>query len=391
MVVGLILLGACAEPESRSQPVAVDSAGIRVVQLTDASSRLSELIDPVPVLTVGSESGSDGQDLFRVRSAIRTPSGDIFILNAGDLQLRRYDAHGKLTWRMGRAGEGPGEFRDPQVICQGQGNEIVVAETGRLTAFGATGRVLRVISAELYGPFYMPVACDGAGHIVLIKQQQPFIPGTAGATSWRDSTELLWIDESGSVAGHATGIPVDEFYPTYRFGRSGKGRLPWGRVTVFGAGSGVTYVGTGDGLSVLGYDTTGVVRVMLRVDRAPTPITKSDVNAYHRAQEAFRQRIVASGKEPDPLSTAPIPFPATRPPYDAIFIDARRRVWLREWPDSAADIEGRIWTVIDTDSSRVTRGRLPGRMMPLHSDTEVMLVVATDSLGLETVRLYRMK
>jgi len=89
----------------------VDSAGVRIA--TSASPQWPEgggwsLAEAI--LDIGAAGNDPDHELFRVLGAVRLPGGGVVVANSGSGELRFFAADGTLVRRVGRKGEGPGEF-----------------------------------------------------------------------------------------------------------------------------------------------------------------------------------------------------------------------------------------------------------------------------------------
>jgi hypothetical protein len=62
---------------------------------------------------IGVREGEEEYQLHEALGSVRLEDGRFVVLNAGSQELRYYDAHGRYLESVGRAGEGPGEFRNP--------------------------------------------------------------------------------------------------------------------------------------------------------------------------------------------------------------------------------------------------------------------------------------
>lgn len=81
--------------------------------------------------------------LTSVRALAAAESGEVFVLDRGEVALR-YGVDGLLVDVIGRAGEGPGEFRNARWIgAQGENFWVSDVRLRRLTLFNRSGEVLR--------------------------------------------------------------------------------------------------------------------------------------------------------------------------------------------------------------------------------------------------------
>ena len=78
----------------------------------------------------------DSAPLARISGLDVNDRGHILIADASEPSVRVHSSDGRLLFRLGRSGDGPGEYRQPRFLLPGSGDTLVVAEgTGRLHTF----------------------------------------------------------------------------------------------------------------------------------------------------------------------------------------------------------------------------------------------------------------
>lgn len=79
------------------------------------------------------------------------PAGGFLVSDEKEAQIRRYSAEGKVLWRAGRRGNGPGEFAAPTAVVRLASGEVVAFDRGgRFTVFDREGkRVVRTFLTRL--------------------------------------------------------------------------------------------------------------------------------------------------------------------------------------------------------------------------------------------------
>ncbi|HEY8062044.1 MAG TPA: hypothetical protein VID74_04560 [Gemmatimonadales bacterium] len=100
-------------------------------------------VNPHPVTAIGLVDGPADQELAGVSGARRLRDGRVVIANGKPLELRVYDAHGTFLRRIGRTGDGPGEFRGRLDLLPAGGDSLLVYDqvTQRLSLFGPDGKL----------------------------------------------------------------------------------------------------------------------------------------------------------------------------------------------------------------------------------------------------------
>lgn len=184
----LLLLAAC-EPNS---PIADDGHVAGATELM-----------PEEVWRVGSVDDPDA-GFSHIGGVAVDNEGSIYVLETQDRQVRVYDGEGQLIRRIGREGEGPGEFRSPSLIGLRQ-DTLAVADLNlaRIILFLRTGELLGTVPTppvwlEPAPGLYMMVAPvqftrDGFASRIVRMMSPPEIP--------QDSIPVphVALDRSGQV------------------------------------------------------------------------------------------------------------------------------------------------------------------------------------------------
>lgn len=113
------------------------------VEMKDAISN-GPMLEFQELLRIGSLSGE--HDAFgRIWDARFTASGRIAVADVQSSQVLVFDHSGRFMHAVGRAGDGPGEFRFPAVLGPGPEDSLLVwdARSGRVSVFDSTGRFAR--------------------------------------------------------------------------------------------------------------------------------------------------------------------------------------------------------------------------------------------------------
>ena len=127
----------------RYSPVVLVAVLIGFSGRVDAQSTPAWIVNPQPVTAIGLVDGPADQELAGVSGARRLHDGRVVIANGKPLEVRMYDAHGTLLQRIGRTGDGPGEFRGRLDLLPAGGDSLLVYDQGtqRLSLFGTDGKL----------------------------------------------------------------------------------------------------------------------------------------------------------------------------------------------------------------------------------------------------------
>lgn len=125
-------------------------------------------------------------------------SGDrLFVFDNGDRSVKAYGEDGRLQWKVGRTGGGPGEFRRVRSIAASlNGGVLLVDQTNvRLTELSAEGEIIREVSLR-------PI--EGTPEQVIQVAPDTFLIWTLT----RRNQPLTLVDGSGTVVARAN-VPFE--------------------------------------------------------------------------------------------------------------------------------------------------------------------------------------
>jgi hypothetical protein len=103
------------------------------------------------LLSLGGDRAGRDAAFADVSDVAAGPSGEVYVLDAGDKSVRVFSAAGRLVRRFGREGAGPGEFNLPVSIRVD--SLVAVSDLGqqRMSYFTLDGRHLRTARTEVPG------------------------------------------------------------------------------------------------------------------------------------------------------------------------------------------------------------------------------------------------
>ena len=103
--------------------------------------------------TIGREDGPDHFIFGDIANVGTTKKGAIIVVDRKNMDVRLFDDRGQFLQRLGRAGQGPGEFRAPHSLLVTPTDDIWIADMQRrLTVFGPSPdgyRLVRTIPVEI--------------------------------------------------------------------------------------------------------------------------------------------------------------------------------------------------------------------------------------------------
>jgi hypothetical protein len=122
----------------------------------------------VQELAIGQLDGPKEYAFGRIFHAAPASDGSVYLYDADDRQIRRYDARGRFTGLIGRSGGGPGEYQHVGGMSVDTSGSLVVFDPGsrRVTHFGPDGKVRREFSTNRNS--FDAFVIDSAGRMYFI-------------------------------------------------------------------------------------------------------------------------------------------------------------------------------------------------------------------------------
>ena len=124
-----------------------DSAGIIIVENPNpfTADSLSWTVDTVPRVRIGTTDGADEYLFGNVAGAALLADGRIVVADAQTSELRFFDTTGAFLEKVGRKGQGPGEFVNFSELFRSVGDSLIVTdhEGSRYHVLDSHGRYLR--------------------------------------------------------------------------------------------------------------------------------------------------------------------------------------------------------------------------------------------------------
>lgn len=341
------------EPERRTVSTHTDSAGVEIVlsEVPPAGAPAFAAVDPAPSLRLGSLDGAQEEQFGSIRALAPLADGGVAILDQQAAMVRLFDGDGAYLGALGSKGEGPGELMSPMNLARLPGDTFAVYDprTRRVTRYSAEGGQpdVRTLSGGGSGaPTVVSFLADGR---VVGSLRWTSLGGSPPEMDkemvTQDSAVIAVYAANGELADTATVIANREIVLKVMMAGQAINVLlqptAFARTGVFSAHPDGVWAGFGDRWEVRLHDpSTGALRRILRAPGLERPLTEEEMEEVHStamagdSTPALRERRAVWWE----LS----PRPAVRPTFDRILVDDQARIWLREWPGAAADLQ-RWW------------------------------------------------
>lgn len=373
-LISALLASATACKARVERGIAFDSAGINV-RVASAEEKMVPW-HAFPVVTLGAADSRLEDVRVERPSQVATDGREkIYVLDQLNSALFAFGADGRMSWRRGRSGGGPGEFRFPTFLRVGQSGEVQVTDQGKgsLVRFDRDGAVLSEISFLSHGYPQTPIYLHG--DTLVIHKLEP----TAWVLRLKVPSEVIELGRA----------------PIATLG-SAKLRCGDGTVTINGAPrllgpnilwnvSGGKIVVAVDSEYVLRFFEAGHLATVLRREIALRRTTAEDVaRLYPRGSWMGRRDCRAEGETLiRQFGIAPV-LPMLR----GVLIAPDGALWVERFtfPDEETRID-----VFDSDGSFSGTALGVGRPVGFLSDGRFVALVSDEMAELYQVRVYQIR
>lgn len=368
-------------------------------------------IDTRPMVIIG-EGGGPEYELARVLKASRY-SGGYVVTTLLPPAIRVYDERGRFQRRIGRVGDGPGEFRSPSFVWVGNSDELIVYDPAlrRITYFGIDGGVLRTVRYRAGGSFR---AGDRRPRVVLdrfsdgsfLTVVDAVLPSqTADRSEITRPTAPVYREDPPSF-DRDTITTIFGGEMVYRPGERGMPgtwhALPFSHRTGLAAYDTVLFVASNDAFRLEEWSFRGRLLSVHEKAHPLRPLT-TDIweGELNRRIARFNTRAGATAgtdgiNVPTELASIRSLFDRSVPgpwlPVHAgrMLADTEGNVWIRAWSDDASEPSSH-WHIFHAATRTFTGPiELPAKFRPTAIYSDGVIGVQLDEWNVETVREYRL-
>lgn len=335
-----------------------------------------------PVLELGS-SGSSEEEFGDIQALARLSDGSVVVADRMAGELRLFDPRGRFVRRIGRSGEGPGEFKGIASLQLLAGDSMAVYDPPlrRWTVLATSGEVLESRTfrfGDLPGVGVAYRHDDGDFTIV-----GSVLIGPGGEPGYFDTTRPLFQFETAEERLRSTGqVPGTQSY------RTKNGAL--GRALVLRSGSVAigSRIFVGDGrtwdIEVLARDGT----TLETWRRSGVDLSLSD-ERLRRAETHGLERVMENA--PQALARwrrlyAEVPPPASLPAYSGFLLDTEGFLWVRGY--SLTGEPQAPWSVFDPSGTYLGDVPVPEGLDLKAVTARHVLGVWRDEFDVQHVRVY---
>ena len=375
-----------ANNATRLHTITRDSADIRIIEnpRPPEGSRVWR-VGPEPAVSIGEREGEDPYMLHQVRDATKLDDGRILVANAGDNELRVFDAFGTWLETWGGTGEGPGEFGDLSHVDSWAGDSIIAwsGPGSSISVFDSEGNFGRGFALEIdaddpFGLYVFPAAVTATGSILAGQLPNVF---DRVVVELRDAEGRL-LSSLGrhagverhrveTVSGSARMVMMYEtiFGPAVA-------QVPWGDLVVHTLG---------DRYEIKAFAEDGTLARIVRREHAARPPTAEEIEAYIEEQvSGWPDELVAEQRR----RYRSVPVAERMPAFTSVFVDRLHHLWVEEYELPGEERPGSLWTVFDPEGRVLGFVETPEGLEIFEIGEDYILGRWLDELGVEHVRVW---
>jgi|CXWL01.1.fsa_nt_gi hypothetical protein len=341
------------------------------------------ILEPVRRIPLGDVlDGADG----RPRSIAIAPDGMIALGQRSPVAVVLLDSMGKLIRRIGREGEGPGEFLAPIVAFH---HDTLVVGDGalrRVTLFGRhTGAVIRQFSV----PTVSELAVDASGLLHVMAMNSAFLRRGAAVSFVRIRLNGTVVDTVTATAVTAPVPPPDPYWHVRRPGGGGYDvPIPYHPRFFYAVAPGGGILAGWSGTPRIDH-TTRTGRATIRWRGVPENKAIS-IEARRAARDSIFQDDARTA--PGDLLRAVYKLediPSRFPAFSEIDVDAGGRLWLQR-PDAPRDSVR--FEVISAAGTPLGKATMPAtKLGRVRAWSATRLVTVTEDDDGSWIEVYRIK
>lgn len=324
-------------------------------------------------------------ELYQVTAARFLDNGVLAVANSGTGEIIAIDSTGMETGRMGRKGEGPGEFTwISHLDVDSAGNLIAYdPRQGRLTRFDADGVVAdtRPLAPPNSVVDLQPLAVLDDGRLAAVYGDMRMF---ALSGERRDTTPLMLFDADGARADTIGMWPATEWAFMSGGGGALRAEVGFGRKAYWAGRDGRFAIGTNDSVDIAVYD--GASEPFMRISGPPAPAVEP------AAVERWRDDLLADWSTmPIEMQTAiaDLPHRETYPGFETLAMGDDGSIWIGVFARPGQD--ERAWLVLGRDGRPHGRVTLPAAARVLDIAGDRIALLSRDELDEEYIHVLRIE
>jgi hypothetical protein len=386
----LASLAGCSDPDIRegSGFEVLDSAGIVMATTsgTDARAATNWVIDTLPDLQIGAESGQAAYQFHNI-GGMATDGDRIWVLDGGSREARIFDGSGGFQRSFGGRGDGPGEFRSPRMVRRLTTDTLIFLDhaTRRFHVFSKMGELLTT-SPSLQLARVSPLAVGSVGGRVLLFDSGTLFIAPGGLDPPEKAIYYV-VDARAGTADTLGEFPGRQMWTDARGEIKAVGSVPFDIRPSAAAGKQTFFITPGEGPEVLEFDTLGTLIRILRVDEPVRRVTKQDLDRFIEARIAINGEewagYLRSGYEELPLTEI-------MPSFQSLLVDTEGWLWAQTYEPFRAIDDPAKWMVFEPGGMVCGTVRMPASLQIHQIGADFVLGLWRDDLDVQHLRRHQL-
>ncbi len=343
-----------------------------------------------PLLAVGGRQAAESETLHDVTGAKRLADGGVVLAVTGNYELRRYDSGGRMLWRAGREGEGPGEFSFVFRLLGGctTVDDVVAYDRSlrRVTVLDGQGALVATHALGIGDLGAYAISCAPNGRVAMSAWGERRA-AELGPTRWEVD---LGYGDIGSDAVHMLREDVPGQDRVQYEGTNGP--RVWGRRAVFGATDRGIWLGTGDEYELEFVDWAGRTEKRVRWAGPDLEVREDHIVRYRASRRA------AALRRSDDANVGPeferrwrrtrASLPERFPSLDGIHVLPDGSFWVERYEPPGVPDE--MW-YFDVDGRWTRTLRVPPRVAVLDAGATWVVMRGMDEYDVQSVRVHALE
>ena len=363
-------------------------------------------VDTIPFLRIGVD-GSAATEFSHVVGLGKLSTGDWYVFDRGSNELRFYDHHGTFLKKIGRQGNGPGEFRYVLLAVARSDDHIYVYDSvlRRLTQVDPEGHVIDVTRVPDQPPQ------SSVLHPLGILDDQTFVwsssktPACALDALLMDTITYYQYDISRKPRRSSDpASPTDLVLITSTAGGARWGNsinvlgtclataVPFGAKPLAAVRDGNLYLLAAEELLIRVLHVASSREVAISEAVAKLPVSPemrewiATLSPSNTRDEAGNALAASVGSELYAKRLRETPLPDSMPLARQLVADAAGYIWVELTPPAASSVS--TWLVFAPGGQHAARVHLPNRFRALSIGHEYVAGVRLDDLDVERIEVY---
>jgi len=389
----LVAVACHSSAGQRAAAWARDSAGVTLTTVTVPAEDVPDWGLRPTALTIPRPEQAGAPEFVEVGDALWLSNGRVLVVDRGARAMYVCRGDGACPTKLGRLGQGPGEFRRLGVVTVSREDSVFAHDPVRRTLqvfHPDTGLVRTVNLTSSADDDAVPLEVWRSGPDRLVRrsyrpQSQPSLSASRQWVRWPSTAVLTLVNEAGALL--ATRVEFNGGYSA--LGEWGDVRLPFSnRPFVFVGPRDVVY-GSGQTFELTFADVaTFARRMQVRWPSIQEPILAAEIETLTarrlgRARSQMARALVGTQFSREFL-------PDFRPALAAVIISSEGHIWAGRFEPAIDYPNEALWYVLDAQGTPLGRVPLPPKSHLTAISGDSLLLVQRDSMDVSSVKLYRL-